>query len=63
MRAADPDTVITAGKVWGVLGRRADCGGCMPLFLTTLRLAPGFAVPDDPARPPCLKPREMSHEG
>lgn len=45
MRAADPDTVITPGKVYHALGRRADCGGCMPLFLDTLRRAEGFRVP------------------
>ena len=31
MRAADPDTVITPGKIYHALGKRADCGGCMPL--------------------------------
>lgn len=37
MREADPDTVITAGKVYRALGTSADCGGCMPLFLSTMR--------------------------
>lgn len=46
MRAADPDTVITPGKVYHALGRRADCGGCMPLFLDTMRRSDGFGVPD-----------------
>jgi bacterioferritin-associated ferredoxin len=36
MRAADPDTIITPGKVYRALGTRADCGGCMPLFLATM---------------------------
>jgi bacterioferritin-associated ferredoxin len=37
MRASDPDTVITPGKIYHALGKRADCGGCMPLFLDTMR--------------------------
>ena len=59
MRASDPFTVITSGKVYRALGKRADCGFCMPLFLDTLRgcdnfkiaspgaeaAAPGFVLP------------------
>lgn len=37
MRAADPETIITPGKIYHALGKRADCGGCMPLFLDTMR--------------------------
>jgi bacterioferritin-associated ferredoxin len=44
MRAADPDTVITPGKVYHALGKRADCGGCMPLFLDTMRQSVSFKV-------------------
>ena len=51
MRAADPETLITPGKVYRALGKRADCGGCMPLFLDTLRQAPAFRIPDAPAPP------------
>jgi bacterioferritin-associated ferredoxin len=52
MRASDPDTVITSGKIYHALGKRADCGGCMPLFLDTLRQAPGFRIPDPLASRP-----------
>ena len=45
MRAADPDTLITAGKIYHALGKRADCGGCMPLFLDTMRGCDSFRVP------------------
>lgn len=59
MRASDPFTVITSGKIYRALGKRADCGSCMPLFLDTLRgcdtfkiaspgaetAAPGFILP------------------
>lgn len=49
MRAADPATLITPGKVYRALGKRADCGGCMPLFLDTLRQTPAFRIPEPPA--------------
>ena len=45
MRAADPETLITPGKVYHALGKRADCGGCMPLFLDTMRACRSFGVP------------------
>lgn len=45
MRAADAETIITPGKVYRALGKRADCGGCMPLFLDTMRGCDNLAVP------------------
>lgn len=45
MRAADPDTLITAGKIYRALGKRADCGGCLPLFIDTMRKTDTLAVP------------------
>lgn len=45
MRAADPETIITPGKVYHALGKRADCGGCMPLFLATMRGNENLEVP------------------
>lgn len=51
MRASDPDTVITSGKIYRALGKRADCGGCMPLFLETMRATPAFCVPDGTQAP------------
>lgn len=44
MRAADPETIITPGKIYRALGKRADCGGCMPLFLDTLRQSASFGI-------------------
>ena len=44
MRAADPDTVITPRKVYRALGKEADCGGCLPLFLDTMRRCDTFPV-------------------
>ena len=56
MRASDPDTVITAGKIYHALGKRADCGGCMPVFVDTMRDNANFGVPGN-AHPPILRPR------
>jgi bacterioferritin-associated ferredoxin len=47
MRASDPDTLITPGKIYRALGKSADCGGCMPLFLSTMRRNANTKVPVD----------------
>jgi bacterioferritin-associated ferredoxin len=60
MRAADPDTVITPGKIYRALGKRADCGGCMPLFLDRMRRTATFRVP---AQPPILRPERHGIAG
>lgn len=48
MRAADPDVVITPGKVFHALGKSADCGGCVRLFVSTMKENGNLAVPGDP---------------
>ena len=45
MRAADGETLITPGKVYHALGKKADCGGCVPLFLETMRTNPNLEIP------------------
>ncbi|MEX0278990.1 MAG: bacterioferritin-associated ferredoxin [Ruegeria sp.] len=45
MRTADPQTIITPGKIYHALGKAADCGGCMPLFLDTMRSDDNLEVP------------------
>lgn len=55
MRAADPDTIVTAGKVYRALGKSADCGGCISFFVDTMRQSPDFAVPGSAAAPPVLR--------
>jgi bacterioferritin-associated ferredoxin len=45
MRAADPDTIITPGKVYRALGKKADCGGCLSLFMSTMEKTPSLGVP------------------
>lgn len=55
MRAADPETLITPRKVYRALGRDADCGGCMPLFLDTMRKCDALAVAPKGAVPMTLR--------
>lgn len=45
MRAADQETIITPGKIYRALGKAADCGSCMPLFLSTMRQNDNLEVP------------------
>ncbi|MCV2894246.1 bacterioferritin-associated ferredoxin [Lentibacter sp. XHP0401] len=45
MRAADGQALITPGKIYHALGKAADCGGCMPLFLSTMRSNDNMEVP------------------
>ena len=47
MRAADPQVIITPGKIYRSLGKAADCGGCMPIFLDTMRRNDKLCVPAD----------------
>ena len=46
MRAADPETIITPGKVYRALGKRSDCGGCLPLFIAQMKTCDTLGVPD-----------------
>lgn len=45
MRSSDGTTIITPGKIYRALGKSADCGGCMPLFLATMRKNDNMQVP------------------
>ncbi|RVT84104.1 (2Fe-2S)-binding protein [Rhodobacteraceae bacterium CCMM004] len=45
MRAADPTGLITAGRVYRALGTRPDCGGCISLFVATMRTNDKLDVP------------------
>ena len=59
MRAADAGTLITPGKVYRALGKRPDCGGCLPLFLATMEANDNLGVP---SRPPVLRVRADDRE-
>lgn len=45
MRASDPVTVITPGRIYHALGKSPDCGGCMSLFVSTMRSNAKLKVP------------------
>ena len=45
MRAADPHTIVTPGKIYRALGKSADCGSCLPLLLSTMRQNDNLEVP------------------
>ncbi|MDK3019489.1 (2Fe-2S)-binding protein [Pseudodonghicola flavimaris] len=68
MRAADPETLITPRKVYRALGKSADCGGCLPLFLETMRKNSNLQIPVLPRKLVGIhqeeaKAREKRHEG
>ncbi|MDO5704860.1 MAG: (2Fe-2S)-binding protein [Paracoccus sp. (in: a-proteobacteria)] len=62
MRASDADTIITPGKIYRALGYRADCGGCLPLFLDTMRGSDSLGVAPPVLRAQTMK-RSNPHEG
>ncbi|MDO5612843.1 MAG: (2Fe-2S)-binding protein [Paracoccus sp. (in: a-proteobacteria)] len=64
MRASDADTIITPGKIYRALGYRADCGGCLPLFMDTMRGCDNIGVAPPVLRThKSLKQRSDPHEG
>lgn len=46
MRASDPKTLITPGKIYRALGKTPDCGGCMSLFVENMRKSSNISVPN-----------------
>jgi bacterioferritin-associated ferredoxin len=45
MRASDPYALITPGKIYRALGKSAECGGCIRLFVECMRIDGNLAVP------------------
>ncbi|MFP4273456.1 MAG: bacterioferritin-associated ferredoxin [Paracoccaceae bacterium] len=45
MRASDNETLITPGKIYRALGKKADCGGCLPLFMDVMQSCESLEVP------------------
>lgn len=62
MRASDDKTIVTPGKIYRALGKMADCGGCMPLFLSTMRSNENQKVPMQPPVLKGLATQEKHHE-
>lgn len=63
MRASDAETIITPGKVYHALGKRPDCGGCMPLLLDTMRHCDSFGVAPPILRDKTHRNKGTQHEG
>lgn len=63
MRASDETTIITPGKIYHALGKRADCGGCMKLFVATMRANPSLEVPVELRGMRSKTTRSLRHEG
>lgn len=63
MRASDPETIINPGKVYRALGKAADCGGCMTLFLDTMRSNDNLQVPKHLCNLRSRATQENAHEG
>ena len=63
MRTADPQTIITPGKIYHALGKRADCGGCMPLFLDTMHHCDNLGVAPPILRARSVIAKDIPHEG
>ncbi len=63
MRAADPQTLITPGKLYRALGKRAECGGCAPLFVETMRRNDRLQVPFELRNLKQARASEGRHEG
>ncbi len=51
MRAADAGAVITPGRIYRALGKRAECGGCMPQLVAVMRRNANLEVPVTPTAP------------
>nr|WP_166418246.1 (2Fe-2S)-binding protein [Cochlodiniinecator piscidefendens] len=45
MRAADRRAIITPGKIYHALGKSPECGGCMKLFVASMRSNPKLEIP------------------
>ncbi len=45
MRASDETAIITPGKIYHALGKKPDCGGCMKLFVASMRSNSNLEVP------------------
>ena len=45
MRASDPYALITPGKIYRALGKTAECGGCIRLFVEQMRCDRKLPVP------------------
>jgi bacterioferritin-associated ferredoxin len=47
MRAADQTAIITPGKIYHALGKKPECGGCIKLFVSSMRSNSNLEVPPE----------------
>ena len=62
MRLSDPLSLVTPGRVYRALGKRPDCGGCLPLFLQEMARCESMAVAPGPRVPVLRNRKENRHE-
>ena len=62
MRASDPQTVVTPGKLYRALGRRPECGGCMRLLVDAMRAELSGDLPDELRNLRVGRTKEMLNE-
>ncbi|SMH57527.1 bacterioferritin-associated ferredoxin [Maritimibacter sp. HL-12] len=65
MRAADPRSIITPGRIYHALGKSADCGGCISHFVAVMRSDPDIGVPQELRTlraSQASQPKEKAHE-
>ena len=63
MRSSDPAAIITPGKIYHALGKSMKCGGCVKLFVSTMRSNPNLEVPIELQGLRHLNGRIVGHEG
>jgi bacterioferritin-associated ferredoxin len=67
MKAADPQVVITPGKVYRALGKHPVCGGCAKLFVAAVHKPATDGPTTDDTRtsdvPPELRTLRMTMKG
>ena len=62
MRAADPQAIVTPGRIYHTLGKSPDCGGCMGLFVANMRAGLARAEPQKETAPLRATAEEKRHE-
>lgn len=63
MRASDGQALVTPGKIYHALGKAADCGGCMSLFVATMRSNKNLEVPPEVPNLRTVLKVEAGHKG
>ena len=62
MRASDAGAIITPGRIYRALGKRAECGGCMAQFVAVMRRNANLEVPVTPSARPTDNRQEQHDE-